>query len=242
MGRVLRLVVAAAIVASLAIVPASAETPCVDPLTGLPVFTETPQWVKAPAKKLGNLGAAGTGDAYPTWNGEAPAQSVTAGAGGGSLQGRAGNPLGNTYDPAGAGHFEGTFAGCIDNMTWDLYMLSPLPPAAGNVVTIAQLHIDGTPVFVNPGDPAPEVTIVEEGDTGALYRLKFSFTDIYTLMSSYPSDFAALDGEHTLSLTVYTQYVNEPQGAYVYDTTEAPTSVTFNKADVTGYTLLPANQ
>ena len=242
MTRVLRALVAAAIIASLAIVPAGAETTaCVDPLTGLPVFTETPQWVKAPAKKLGNLGAAGTGDAYPTWNGEAPTQSVTAGAGGGSIQSRAGNPQGQSYDPAGAGHFEGTFTGCINNMTWDLYMLSPLP-ATDTVVTIAELRIDGTPVFVNPGDPAPEFNVVKEGDTGALYRMKFSFTDIYTLMSTYPGDFAALDGEHTLSLTLYTQYVNEAQGAYVYDTTEAPTSVTFNKADVAGYTVLPANQ
>lgn len=43
-----------------------------------------------------------------------------------------------------------------------------MPPAGGNLVTIAQLHIDGTPVFVNPGDPAPDGPAVEEGDTRAL--------------------------------------------------------------------------
>jgi hypothetical protein len=220
-----------------ALAVADEHEPCTDE-EGELVFDEVTQWVKAPDTKLGNLGATDLGD-YPTWSDEEPTASVFDGAGGGSLQHRFGNVTGMTYEREVAGHFEGTFTGCIDLIAWDLYLLSPLPPVQGTVTTIAQLVIDGNPIYVNPGDPAPGFNAPGEGDTGMLYRMQFAFTGVYDVMSRFPAGFEPLEEEHTIELTLYSQFINDAQGFYVYDTTEAPSHLTFNKAEGLGnYTLL----
>jgi hypothetical protein len=238
--RIARIGLALGILASLAVGPTAARgaEPCKDDLGNL-VFNEVQQWVKAPSTKLGNLGGFDQGD-YPTWNGTAPTQSVQAGAGGGSIATRAPlNATGSEYDPRGSGHFEGKFTGCIDKIAWDMFLLSPIPPLAGGITTELKLIIDGTQTWLTPGDPGPSINTTSEGTTGALYRLRFVFTGIYNAMNLDPQSYAPLEGEHTIQLTLFPQFVNDPQGAYVYDTTEAPSSLTFNKkTGLSAYTKL----
>ena len=199
------------------------------------VFEELPQWIKAPEQRIGNLGATDAGS-YPTWSGDEPTQSVEEGAGGISFQSRAGNPV-NGFQHRGetAGHFVGTFTGCINTIAADIYVLSPLAPASGNVVTRFVLKIDGVDVHATATDPGPDINAPSEGDTGMLYRLRFAFTGIYNAMSSFPADFAPLEGEHTIELNMFSQYVDDAQGGYVYDTTEAPSALTFNMENLTAH-------
>jgi hypothetical protein len=228
--------------AAITTAPAAAQVvetePCKDEEGNL-VFDEVVQWIKAPEQKLGNLGATDFGE-FPTWSGEAPTQSVEEGAGGGSLQSRVGNPVtAFEYQKETSGYFQGTFTGCINQISWDLYLLSPAPPAGGGVVSRLQMYIDGTLVHLTAGDPGPDINAPAEGDTGLLYKLQFAFTGLYQAMNSSPGDFAPLDGEHTIELTMFSQYLDDAQGMYVYDTTEAPSRLTFNKtAGLGSYTKL----
>jgi hypothetical protein len=244
--RWLRIALALGLLGALAIAPAAAEEgeepePCHDEDGNL-VFEEVEQWIKAPEGRLGNLGGVSEttgqdlGD-YPTWSDEEPADSVTDGAGGGTFQQRAGNPIGDEFNREAAGHFVGTFDGCINNIAWDLYLLSPLPPIGGTVTTIMRVLVDGTFVFQNAPNEAPEVQAPEAG-TG-LYRMRFAFTGLYDLMSSFPQGFEPLEETHTIEITLFSQFINDAQGFYVYDTTEAPSQLTFNKTEDLGqYTLI----
>ena len=236
----LRYALALGVVASLTAVPAAAQeaeaVPCTDE-TGAPAFNELQQWISAPAHKVGNLAAFGAAEAYPSWDGSAPTQSFEQGGGGATFSYRFPfNPLGSEYDPRGSGHFEGTFEGCIDKLFVDLYVGSPLPPAGGNIVTDLRLVIDGTQVYQTPGDPGPDINAPAEGN---FYRMRFGFTNIHTLMSGSPADFKPLDGPHTLSMTIFSQYVNDASFSYLYDATDAPSHLTFNKkTGLTPYTKL----
>lgn len=234
----IRLAMALTLALTLLAIPASAEDPCLDGDGNLEL-TEEVNWIKAPDHKLGNLAGTGAVD-YPTWSDEEPATSVTGGAGGGTLQARAGNPLGTEYNPEGSGHFEGTFSGCLDTIAIDLYFLNPAQAAVGGeIVTKSQLFIDGTPVFIDSSDPAHEFNVEADGDTGALYKLRFAYTGIHKEMSTWPQDFEPLDSEHTITLTLFSQYVNpEQQAFYVYDTTEAPSSLSFNTYELDDYTQI----
>lgn len=237
-ARWLRITISAGVVAALTVSPAAAQEaerlPCHDEEGNL-VFSELVQWIKAPENRFGNFGAVSeaTGEDfgdYPTWSGEAPTESVEDGAGGASIQQRAGNPLGNEFNREAAGHFEGAFEGCIDAIAWDQYLLSPVPPAGGGVTTIIRLVIDGQTVYVPATNMAPDINAPPEGDTGLLYRMQFVFTGLYQLMKSSPADFQPLEGEHTIEATMFSQFVNDAQGMYVYDTTEVPSRLTFNKS------------
>jgi hypothetical protein len=237
-SRLLRLTVSLGVMAAITAAPAAAQVvetePCKDEEGNL-VFTELVQWIKAPENRFGNFGAVSeaTGEDfgdYPTWSGEAPTESVEDGAGGASIQQRAGNAVGNEFNREAAGHFEGAFEGCLNAIAWDQYLLSPVPPTGGAVTTIIRLVIDGQTVYVPATNMAPAINAPSEGDTGLLYRMQFVFTGLYQLMNSSPSDFAPLEGEHTIEATMFSQFVNDAQGAYVYDTTEVPSRLTFNKA------------
>jgi hypothetical protein len=252
--RWLRILLAIGLLGALAVAPVAAEEAeegdeeeleerelCHDEDGNL-VFDEVEQWIKAPDARLGNVGAVSeaTGQdisGYPTWSDEEPTGSVTDGAGGGTFQQRAGNPLGAEFNREAAGHFEGEFTGCIDNIAWDLYLLSPLPPLGGTVTTIMRVFVDGTLVFQNAANEAPEVNApeVEPG----LYRMQFAFTGLYDVMSRFQTAFEPLEETHTIEITLFSQFINDAQGFYVYDTTEAPSQLTFNKTEgLDSYTLI----
>lgn len=238
-ARWLRIGLSIGVVASVFAAPAAAQTttvPCTDE-SGTLAFNELQQWISAPERKIGNLGGMGQGDKFPSWDGTAPTGSFTSGAGGMTVAHRAFNPTGGEYDPRGTGHFEGTFTGCINNIAWDLYMLSPVPPAGGGVVSVVRLTIDGTPVYTNPGDPNPnDIRAPAEGN---FYRLRFAFTNIHSVMSGSPADFQPLDGPHTVQLSIFSQYIDDASYSYVYDASEAPSHLMFNrKASLSQYTKI----
>ena len=151
-----------------ALAVAEEQEPCTDE-EGELVFEEVTQWVKAPENRLGNLGATDFGE-FPTWSDEEPTASVFDGAGGGSLQQRAGNPIGDEFNREAAGHFEGTFTGPIDNMAVELYGFWPVlyPVDLDHTVRIA-LDWDGFRVASVGEAPVPVEWVAEGGvDLGVL--------------------------------------------------------------------------
>lgn len=102
------------------------------------------------------------------------------------------------------------------------------------MVTRLRLVIDGNEVYRTADDPGPAISAPEAG-TG-LYKMRFAFVGLHEAMSF--GGFQPLEGEHSIELSLFSQFVNDAQGAYVYDATEFPSDLTFNKATLTGYTQL----
>jgi hypothetical protein len=219
---------------------AGAAEPCTD-ASGKLVFNELKQYIKAPEHKLGNLGATDFGD-FPTWNGIPPSQSIQGGAGGGSFAARYPfNPSGTEYDPKGSARFEGAFTGCIDTIAWDLYLLSPLtpegvPPSGDWVQARVNLVIDGTHTYRAPIPDGPMIHASSEGP--GLYHLRFVFRGLHAAMKARAAQYAPLEAGHTIELAIFPQSIGEAQGAFVFDTTEAPSNLTFNKTDLSLYSKI----
>jgi len=240
----LRYALALGLVAGVMAVPAAAHHgadghgPCTDE-NGVLVFDELQQYVSAPARKVGNLGAMGQGDTFPTWDGTAPTEAMP-GGGGVTITHRAPfNAQGSEYDTRGSAHVEGGFTGCLNNIAFDMIIGSPVPPNGGTIVTDARLVIDGTQVYQTPGDPGADVNAPAHGSSGAMWKMRFAFTNIFALMSSSPADFQPLEGPHTIALTFFSQFVDDATYTFLYDSTDAPSSLLFNrKASLSQYSKI----
>ena len=154
----------------------------------------------------------------PTWDAEAPAGSVTDGEGCGYYE----NLL--TDDGATSpfkAHWEGTFTGNLETMTVELHRLLPASGASTtNVIGI--VTVDGIEVF--NGDIALQPVASE---TGASTMSKFSLRRL---------KFATEDGDGTTERTIRVTIdsYNEQQSAWVWDTTEVPSGITFNPESFAG--------
>src|SRR5688572_21868042 len=184
----LRYTLALGVVASVMAGPAAAHHgadghgPCTDE-NGVLVFDELQQYVAAPERKIGNLGAMGQGDAYPTWDGTAPTTTIQDGGGGVSFTHREPfNVQGTEFDPRGSAHIEGSFDGCLNNIALEMILGSAVPPAGGTTATMMKLSIDGTQVYQS-AFPGPEVNAPAHGSSGAMWKLKFAFIKVHDLMS-----------------------------------------------------------
>lgn len=243
----LRYVLALGLVAGVMAGPAAAHHgadghgPCTDE-NGVLKFDELQQHVSAPARKIGNLAAMGLGqgDTFPTWDGTAPTQSFQQGGGGVTVTHRMPfNPLGSEYDPRGSAYMEGGFNGCLNNIAFDLIIGSPVPPNGGTIVTDLRLSIDGTQVYQTPADPGPSINAPAHGSSGAMWKMRFAFTNIHALMASSPADYQPLEGPHTIALTFFSQYVDDASYSFLYDATDAPSSLLFNrKASLSQYSKI----
>ena len=217
---------------------ADGHGPCTDE-NGVLKFDELQQYVSAPERKIGNLGAMGQGDKFPSWDGTAPTEAMPAG-GGVTISHRAPfNASGTEYDQRGSAYVSGGFTGCLNNIAFDMIIGSPVPPNGGDIVTDLRLVVDGTQVYQTPGDPGPSVRAPAHGSSGAMWKMRFAFTNLFALMSSSPADFAPLEGPHTIELTFFSQYVDDASYTFLYDSTDAPSGLLFNrKASLSQYTKL----
>jgi hypothetical protein len=153
----------------------------------------------------------------PTWDTNEPAGSVQQGEGCGYYENllSGGNPALHTAV------WEGTFTGNIDTMTVELHRLLPAAGATTTMV-VGTVTIDGIEVFTGDITLQPEAS-----ETGASTVSKFSLRRL-----KYMTE----DGDGTIERTVRVTIdsYNEQQSAWVWDTTEVPSGITFNPESLAG--------
>ncbi len=207
-----RLVVALAALV-VAVVPAAAEE------TWTPNLVNQQVWFSCGEQKVENAD-----DNIATWDTEAPAKSVTAGAGCGTID----TPLmrpepGNIYDAT----WTGSFTGNLDTLNVELHNIYVGPGrATGNLNASVKLFIDGTPMFGALGHDV--VLKPVRSSSGLSEMVKFSIVNL-----GYVTE--ADNIEHEVSLVMHGgdarnrgPTVTDTLSGWVWDTTEVPSGITFN--------------
>lgn len=219
--------------------PAGAQEPdpCVDPETGELVLTEEQVYIHVADTKVGNLAGADIGS-FPSWDENAPQQSVSQGAGGGYLAPFAHYLLGQDEDLLGL-TVEGTQTGCLDTMLVELYAFLPTnrTGTAGDLQErpfrgIFNLDVDGERVVFGVDHEAE--TVPNPGGS-VTYRIRLAITGLHEALS-----FTSVepDGEHVIRLNVNPRFLNTNNAIFVYDTTEVPSGILFNGTPDETYSIL----
>ena len=195
--------------------------------------------------KVGNLsGVAGSGQSVPTWNATKPTASVQSGAGGGYAFGRIVD-IASAGQPAGRPRMTGTYTGVLDSVSADLFITFPVyQNTGGGFPLLTRLIVDGEVIYDNFATAAgtePSVPIEEAGTntSGAIGRIKYAVDGIYAELESLDVANAA-DTQHTITLEVLPLYWGDGQGALLYDTSEVPSGLIFNRDKLTGFLKLKA--
>lgn len=156
----------------------------------------------------------------PSWDTEAPTQSVQDGGGAGFLS------LSSQYpqDGAATAVFEGTFEGVLDAMDFDLFLLRLWQVAPPDDISLT-IEVDGIAVFsgseieVNQR-PAPT------GD--AAVQQDFTVTGIASALEQFGD---GADGTHEIRIEVTGYFIDSGNWIYVFDTTEVPAGIRFNPVE-----------
>jgi hypothetical protein len=200
-----------------------------------PVLCESQVFFKPADTKVGNLAGQGL-DGTPTWDDQAPTDSVATGAGGGYATFRAGELFDVPGDPTYKPTFQGTFTGPLDTLAVDLYLFSPVYQRTGTEFPLlVSVKIDGKIIAFHDSEEI-DTPIQPGGDAAALIR--FALTDLYEVMERRGLDLSH-DAEHTMEISATARYFGDGNSVFVYDTTEVPSGMTFNATDLEGYTLVP---
>lgn len=158
------------------------------------------------------------------WDRAAPEQSVTDGAGCGTIDSpfmQTAQP--NIYDAT----WRGTFTGNLDTLNVELHNIYVGPGrATGRLVTSVRLFVDGEPLFPELGE---EVAIpAVRSSTGLSEMIRFSITNIGFVAETE-------NVEHEVTLMMHggaTQNrgptLTDTLSGWVWDTTEVPSGITFN--------------
>lgn len=198
----------------------------------------------------------GPGQSRTGWNTSPPTQSVQEGAGCGGLE------YGGFTNPAYDVVFEGTFTGNLRDMTVEIHQLL-LGNARESTTETLRLNawIDGIPLFpvgTQPDDGRTVTVTPEPSASGASEKFVFSIAnlgyarDIFNeegeLIDVETGGMALEDGdgfqEHTFLLYLGTHgdtlNASDPKsklGAWVWDTTEVPSGITFNPGSLASATV-----
>jgi hypothetical protein len=212
--RSLLLILAAVV---LAVVPAGAEE-----LEWVPNLVRDQVWFACGSSKVTPDNAAGNA---ATWDREAPTQSVTSGAGCGTIDSpfyQTAQP--NLYDAA----WSGTFTGNLDTLNVELHNIYVGPGrATGQLASSVRLFVDGEPLFAEElGRDATFPAV--RSSSGASEKIQFSIRNIGFVAE-------AENIEHTVLLMMSSgtalnrgPTVNDTLSGWVWDTTEVPSGITFN--------------
>lgn len=230
-----RLTVALGLAAGAALAaPAGAEANCYTKVVDGPEFCSQQVWFTPAETKVGNLGATDA-SGFPSWSTEAPKQSVAAGAGGGYATVGAGRQQNGTSDPTTGARFEGTFTGELDNLAVTMYLFAPgRQEEAGYPGYFAgiDLVVDGVVLKNVDVDGIP---LTSGGN--AVQKIDFAADKLREAMvkAEIPT---GPEVEHQVQLYITSYSLVTSTALLVYGTTEAPSSMTFNVADLTGRFLI----
>ena len=173
----------------------------------------------------------------PSWNETAPTASVTEGAGCGFADpgSRTGTNQENVYDAV----FKGYHAGNLDSLTVRLHDIGVGPARTGEEQTLGvRVSVDGVSMFdtITPAEgptdvvfgapvPVPATTQVKvkpvASETGASNLVEFTITGLGFMEQ-------AGTGTTEREILVTVNSLSEQSSAWVMDTTEVPSGITFN--------------
>jgi len=199
---------------------------------GPPTFPTGKVFFHCAATKVGNVGAAD--GALPSWNATAPTASVQTGAGCGSTNAPVvgGTTHAGLYDAVWAG----THTGNIKELTVELHSIyAGAARAMGAFGVAIEVGIDGViykPTATNGvirATPVPSSTRASE-------KVLVSLTG-FNVVDDRDRDGVADEGPgtklHQITVKVRNGFIDaNPVGAFVYDSTEVPSGVTFNPATI----------
>lgn len=237
MTRVLALLIAVVSIGA----PAAAQEadPCVDPETGQLVLEQQQVYIHQATTKAGNLAALDL-DSFPSWDENAPKQSVTQGAGGGYFAPFGHFTLGEDETLMGL-TVEGPQTGCLDTMLIELYAFLPTnrTGTSGSLNEspfngLFNLDVNGERVVF--GTEHETKTVPNEMGS-VTYRIRLAITGLHQALG-----FTAVqpDGEHVIRLNVNPRFANTNNALFVYDTTEVPSGILFNGTPDETYSTLVA--
>lgn len=178
--------------------------------------------------KADNLASVGVTD-FPTWDDSEPA-SVTTGSGAGFL-GQYQTSLVTGPDSTSGVTYVGTVDGALDALAVEQYIFTASEELNGQYGIILTVEVNGRTVYASDfveGDFAP---IEAGGDAVKVFR--FALTDVLTEGQAY-------EGTQEITINI-TPYFFFDEGIFVYDAAEAPSNITFNPGDLTGFATLSAN-
>jgi hypothetical protein len=159
-----------------------------------------------------------------TWDRTAPTQSVTSGAGCGTID----SPFMQTTDPnVYDAAWAGSFTGNLDTLNVELHNIYVGPGrATGQLTASVRLFVDGEPLFEELGKEVAFTPV--RSATGASEMIRFSISNIGFLSETD-------NVEHQVSLLMHggaTQNrgptLTDTLSGWVWDTTEVPSGITFN--------------
>ena len=204
-----------------------------------------------------------SGGSYNPWNTTAPGGSVQTGAGCGSVDW--GGTSNNVYDPV----FRGEFTGNLSSITVRIHQLVTGNARQSGTETLRLIgDIDGAPIFPAGAQPANGRTVTVTPvrvNSGATDLYEFTITNLgfyeegvdgagnpYSRSGGMATELGDGTTVHTLTLGIGlhgTAFGQDAAGhkatAFVWDTTEVPSGMTFNPATPAAVTVaadLPAPQ
>jgi hypothetical protein len=219
----LGLALAAAGLTALAL-PAAAADPapgCYVRVVDGPQYCTQQVWFAPSDSKVGNLAAVGAAR-YPTWTTSAPTQSVTQGAGGGYATNGVQRQQAMESNPQTGALFKGSFTGDIDNLAVTMFLFAPGRQQEESYYAGIDVVVDGKKVFTTNEEFLP----LSAGGAAAK-KLDFAVSGLPKALAR--AGVASGPGvKHDVELFLTAYPLATTTGAFVYGTTEAPSSMTFN--------------
>lgn len=140
----------------------------------------------------------------------------------------AGSAFVDNTDPRFQPTIHGTFTGVLDSLEGEFYVTDPVASALGADVTYRlRLTIDGRVVH-DSYDVATALTTDHVGDDLAIASVQF--TNLHAALDRRGMDNTA-DTEHSIVMEFTDFYFGDGNNVLWYDSAEAPSAITFNKAD-----------
>ncbi|MFT5564867.1 MAG: hypothetical protein ACI970_001603 [Myxococcota bacterium] len=212
--------------------------PCYDETLEEIVYADTQGvFFHESSAKLGNV-------ADPAgWDENEPASSVQ--TGGGAMTLSSAVALGDTAEgyPTQEAVFVGVFDGCIDMIAVDLFSFDATNRSGTAGTATPANHnfglsiiVDGYEVF-SGGPLEATTTLGNEGFGPNLNRFALDLGSAIESFAGYYEDIA-IDGEHDIELRIGSWYANTGHSAYLWDSTEVPSGITFNADDLEGYSVV----
>lgn len=235
---IIRAMVLVAVLALAAPSAVQAQSACHDEEGNL-VLSEQQSWITdAGGVKAGNL-AAHDATEFPSWDDSEPTDSVTGGAGGGyfstsagiTASEEAGAPT-DPWDPEYTATLKGTFDGCLDTMAVTLHMFAQADTALGHHLLAARLY-DGETLLVQSAPTEVATTVNPNGSGDITYVVPFALRNLVAAFEAQGLDPSAA---HELTLQVQPVYSDVGHVTYLWDTTEVPSGIAFNAANLKPYT------